>query len=156
MAKNTLPDGFHTVTPYLIARNAQTALAFYQAAFDAEVLLKLETPDGSLAHAELKIGNSIIMLTEEFPEMGFNSPDTLGGAGVSLMIYLEDVDKAFTKAISKGAEELRPVIDQFYGDRSGTVKDPYGHIWTLATHKEDLSSDELKARMAEYFKEQAQ
>lgn len=156
MTTNSIPDGFHSLTPYLVAKDAQSALVFYQKAFDAEVILKLETPDGGLAHAELRIGNSIFMLTEEYPDMGFHSPESLGGAGVSMMIYLDDVDSAFTQAISAGAEEMRPVIDQFYGDRAGTVKDPFGHVWTLATHIEDLSDEALEQRMAEYFKKQAQ
>lgn len=147
MTVKAIPDGFHSITPYLVAKGASAALGFYQRAFGAEKTLVLTTPDGSVAHAEMKIGNSFFMLTDEYPEMGFLSPETLGGSGVSLMIYTDNVDAYFANAISAGAVELRPVIDQFYGDRAGTLKDPYGHVWTNATHKEELTEKELVERM---------
>ncbi|MFD2167098.1 VOC family protein [Thalassotalea euphylliae] len=150
-----IPEGFHSITPYLVAKNAKQALGFYSEAFDAEVTLELNTPDGGVAHAEMKVGSSHIMLAEEHPDMGFLSPETLGGAGVSLMLYLDNVDTAFAKALAAGAEEVRPVIDQFYGDRAGTLKDPFGHIWTLATHVEDLTEQELHQRMMAYFSEES-
>ena len=148
MTVQAIPEVYHTLTPYLVVKGAADAIAFYQKAFDAELLLCLDTPDGGIAHAELKIGDSIIMMCDECPEMGFVSPETLGGAGMSLMLYLEDCDKGFQQAINAGAQELRPVSDQFYGDRAGTIKDPFGHVWTLGTHIEDVSMDEIKARMA--------
>ena len=153
MAVKAIPDGFHSITPYLVAINAVDALTFYQKAFHAEQTMALHTPDGSVAHAEMKIGDSHFMLTEEYPDMGFLSPKTLGGAGVSLMIYTEDVDALFANAINAGAVELRPVVDQFYGDRAGTLQDPFGHVWTIATHKEDLTEDELMTRMQAYMAE---
>lgn len=146
-----IPEGFHSVTPYLVMKNAKAAIEFYVEALDAKIMMCLDAPDGSVAHGELLIGNSYIMLTEENPEMGFVGPETLGGAGVSLMLYVEDVDQTFAQAIAAGCVELRPVIDQFYGDRAGTLKDPYGHVWTIGTHKEDLTEDEVNARMAEYI-----
>jgi len=151
MSVNPIPDGFHSLTPYLVAKNAKDALSFYQQAFDAKIILALFAPDGNVAHAELKIGSSHFMLTEEYPDMGFLSPESLGGAGVSLMLYTEDVDAVFSQAIAAGSTELRPVMDQFYGDRAGTLKDPYGHVWTIGTHKEDLSEEELNTRMEEVF-----
>ncbi|MBO9491964.1 VOC family protein [Endozoicomonas sp. G2_1] len=151
MSVKPIPKGFRSVNPYLVVRNANQAIEFYQNAFNAKVTLELNTPTGTVAHAELKIGNTIVMLTEEYPEMGFFSPDTLGGSAVSLMLYLKDVDQAVAQAIEAGAIETRPVADQFYGDRTGTVKDPFGHTWTIATHIEDLTDQELKDRMAAFF-----
>lgn len=151
MTVNAIPQGFHSLTPYLVTIDAKSALDFYVNAFGAIKLLELNTPDGSVAHAEMKLGDSIFMVTDEYPDMGFLSPKTLGGAGVSLMIYTEDVDQMFAQAISAGAVEIRPVIDQFYGDRAGTLKDPYGHVWTIATHKEELSEHALNERMQAYF-----
>ena len=151
MTVKAIPDGYHSVTPYLIAKGANAAIDFYKAAFHAETTLVMNTPDGGVAHAELRIGNSPIMLADESPEMGFLSPETLGGAGVSLMIYTENVDQMFAIALEAGAQELRPVIDQFYGDRAGTLKDPFGHTWTIATHMEDLTEDQLNQRMQDYF-----
>jgi len=147
------PDGYHSVTPYLVARNAADAISFYNKAFLAETLLVMNTPDGGTAHAEIKIGDSHVMLTDEYPDMGFLSPESLGGAGISLMIYVENVDDFFANAIECGATELRPVTDQFYGDRAGTLKDPFGHTWTIATHKEDLTEEELNQRMQAYFEQ---
>ena len=154
MTINAIPDGYHSVTPYLVAKNATAALEFYKTAFKAEITLVMNTPSGGIAHAELRIGNSPIMLADESPEMGFVSPETLGGAGVSLMIYTENVDQLFDAAIDAGAEQLRPVVDQFYGDRAGTLKDPFGHTWTIATHMEDLTEDELNNRMKACFSEE--
>ena len=151
MSVSAIPDGYHTITPYLVAKNAKSALAFYQGAFNAELVLELNTPDGGVAHAELKIGDAHFMLADEHPEMGFISPETLGGAGVSLMIYDADVDKLFAQAIAAGGKELRPVVDQFYGDRAGTLQDPFGHVWTIATHIEDVDEQELNKRMKAFF-----
>ncbi len=143
-----IPTGYHTVTPYLIVRDAASALAFYQRAFGATELLRMAGPQGKVMHAEIKIGNSIIMLGEETPEMGAHSPQSIGGSPVSLFVYVKDVDAVFAQAVSAGAKELRAVKDQFYGDRTGGVMDPYGHLWYLATHIEDVSPDELQRRAA--------
>jgi len=142
------PPGYHSVTPYLSLRDAKAALEFYARAFGAELVLKLDMPDGSIAHAELRIGDSIVMMSEENPEWGNRSPQSLGGSPVSLMIYVPDVDDAFRRAIEAGATQVRAVEDQFYGDRTGTLKDPYGYQWTLATHVEDVSTEEAQRRMA--------
>ncbi|WP_394174610.1 VOC family protein [Thalassotalea litorea] len=146
MTAKAIPDGYHSVTPYLICKNALAAIEFYQQAFDAEVKLVLEIPGGGVAHGELLIGNSHVMLADEQPQMNFVSPDSLGGSAVSLMIYINDVDTAFAQAIGAGAEVVRNVEDQFYGDRAGTLIDPFGHTWTLATHTEDVSEQELEQR----------
>lgn len=147
----TPPPGYHSITPYLALRDARAAIDFYRRAFGAELVLKLDTPDGKIAHAEIRIGDSILMLSEENPEWGNVSPQSLGGSPVFLMIYVPDVDAAFPKAIAAGATEVRPVQNQFYGDRSGTLKDPYGYHWTLATHIEDVPQDEIERRMQAEF-----
>jgi PhnB protein len=146
------PSGYHSVTPYLAIRDAKSALDFYARAFGAELVLKLDMPDGKVAHAEVRMGDSILMLSEENPDWGNRSPQALGGSPVSLMIYLPDVDVAFARALAAGAEQVRPVEDQFYGDRSGTVKDPFGYQWTLATHIEDVSTEEAQQRMEAMLK----
>jgi PhnB protein len=148
MAVKPIPDGYHTVTPYLIIKGAAGALDFYKKAFGAEELMRHATPDGRVGHAEIKIGDSRIMLADEFPEMNAVGPQSLGGTPVGFCIYLADVDAAAARAIAAGAKVERPVQDQFYGDRSGTLIDPFGHKWTLATHKEDVSPEELQRRMA--------
>lgn len=141
------PPGYHSVTPYLALRGARAALDFYARAFGAERVLELDMPDGSIAHAEIRIGDSILMMSEENAEWGNRSPLALGGSPVHLMIYVPDVDAAFARALAAGAERVRPVEDQFYGDRSGTLKDPFGYQWTLATHIEDVSTEEAQRRM---------
>jgi PhnB protein len=141
-----IPDGYHSVTPYLRIRGASEAIEFYRRALGAVELMRMAMPDGRVGHAELKVGDSIIMLADEFPEMNIRGPQTLGGTSVAFCVYLEDSDSAVKRAVDAGAKVLRPVQDQFYGDRSGTVVDPYGHEWTLSTHKEDLSPDEMKKR----------
>jgi PhnB protein len=146
------PRDYHSVTPYLALRDAKAALDFYARAFGAELVLKLDLPDGSIAHAELRIGDSILMMSEENAEWGNRSPHALGGSPVSMMIYVADVDAAFAQALAAGAEQLKPVEDQFYGDRTGTLKDPYGYQWTLATHVEDVSTEEAQRRMEALFK----
>jgi len=142
------PPGYHSVTPYMSLRDARSALDFYARAFGAELVLKLDMPDGKIAHAEIRIGDSILMLSEENPEWGSSSPQLLGGSPVHLMIYVQDADAAFARALAAGAEQVRPVENQFYGDRSGTLKDPFGYQWTLATHIEDVSTEEAQRRMA--------
>jgi PhnB protein len=146
MAK-AIPEGYHTVTPYLIVKGAARALEFYKKAFNAQELFRLEGPGGSVGHAEIQIGDSRIMLADEFPDMGARSPDTIGGSPVGLCLYVEEVDALFKQAIDAGGKQERPVADQFYGDRSGTLRDPFGHQWTIATHKEDVSPEEMKRRM---------
>lgn len=146
MAVKAIPDGYHSVTPYLIISGATEAIAFYQKAFGATELMRIDAPGGKIGHAEIKIGDSPIMLADEFPEMGYKSPQTLGGSPVSIMIYVDDVDMVFKQAIAAGGKEQRPVKDQFYGDRSGTLEDPFGHVWHVATHKEDVTPEEMERR----------
>jgi len=152
MPVNPVPEGYHTATPYLIIKGAAQALEYYQKAFGAEVLLRMDGPDGGVAHAEIKIGDSFIMLGEENPKEGFKSPASLGGSAVGIMLYVADVDARFAKAIAAGGKVARPIVDQFYGDRSGTLTDPFGHIWTIATHVEDVPPAEMERRAAEYMK----
>lgn len=148
MAVKAVPDGYHSVTPYLIVNGAARAIEFYKIAFGATELFRMPGPHDRVMHAELKIGDSVIMLADE-PESGTHkSAQSLGGTPVSLMIYIEDVDKVFARAISAGAKETRAVQDQFYGDRSGNLVDPFGHMWTVATHVEDVSPEEMERRMA--------
>ena len=142
-----IPDGYHTVTPYLIVNDGAAALDFYKRAFGATELLRMEHA-GKIGHAEIKIGNSPVMLADEFPEMGAKSPASIGGTPVTIHLYVEDVDKVFAQAIAAGAKETRPVKDQFYGDRAGQIEDPFGHKWYIATHKEDLTMEEVRKRAA--------
>ena len=153
MAVNPIPDGYHAVTPYLSLSDAAAGLEFYKKAFGARELFRMPMPDGRVGHAEMQIGDSRVMMADEFPAMGNNSPKTLGGTTISLMIYVTDVDAMFKQALAAGATELKPVKDQFYGDRSGCVTDPFGHIWTLSTHKEDVAPDEMVRRMDEMMKQ---
>ena len=148
-----IPPGYHSVTPYLIVRDAVKALGFYRQAFDAEELMRFEGPPGRIAHAEMKIGDSHVMLADENPDDGYVGPQTLGGAGVSLMLYVPDVDAMFARAVKAGAKVRRDVADQFYGDRVGTLTDPFGHVWSIATHREDVSVDEAKRRMEALMKQ---
>ena len=144
----SIPAGYHSVTPYLMVRDAARAMAFYRDAFGATEVMRFAGPDGRIAHAEVKIGDSHVMLADELPDQGFVGPQTLGGAGVSLMLYVNDVDATFAKALAAGATVRRPVADQFYGDRMGTLVDPYGHVWSIGTHREDVSVEEMQRRMA--------
>jgi PhnB protein len=149
------PAGYHTATPYLIVKGAADAIEFYKKVFGATEVMRMAMPDGSIAHAEVKIGDSVIMLGEENPGMGFSGPHTLGGSPVGLCLYFPDVDARFTAATAAGSKVVKPVQNQFYGDRSGTILDPFGHIWTVATHIEDVAPEEMKRRMAEFAKSQA-
>lgn len=146
MSVKSIPEGYHAVTPYLIVRGGVAAIEFYGKAFGAVELFRFPAPDGKIGHAEIKIGDSPIMLADEYPDMGYNGPKTIGGSPVSLMIYVEDVDAVFNRAIESGATVKEAVQDKFYGDRIGTVTDPFGHIWHIATHKEDVSMDEMERR----------
>lgn len=141
-----IPAGYHSVTPYLIVDGANEAIEFYRQAFHADELLRMPTPEGKIMHAEIKIGDSHVMLSDEAPDMGYRCPPALGGSPVSLHIYLADVDATFSQAIAAGATEVRPVDDQFYGDRSGTLRDPFGHVWTISTHIEDVTPEEIQRR----------
>ena len=146
MPAKPIPDGYHTATPYLIVKGAANAIDFYKKAFGARELMRHAEPSGKVGHAEIKIGNSPIMLADEYPDMGFRAPQSAGGSGTGILLYVEDVDTWFARAIAAGGKELRPVKDQFYGDRSGFLSDPFGHKWGIATHKEDLSPDEIRKR----------
>jgi PhnB protein len=152
MGVKPIPEGYSTVTPYLIVKGAAKALDYYKMAFDAQEIMRMPGPDGRIAHAEIQIGTSRIMLADESPEMGHKSPLTLGGSGTGLMIYVTDVDDTFQRAVSAGGTSVQAVKNQFYGDRSGTVSDPFGHQWTIATHIEDVSPQEMKRRMDEAMK----
>jgi len=146
MAVKPIPEGYHSVTPYLIIKGAADAIEFYQKAFGATELFRFPAPDGKIGHAEIKIGDSPIMLADEFAEMGYKGPQALGGSPVSLMIYLEDVDTVFNRAVEAGASVKEAVQDKFYGDRTGTLTDPFGHVWHVSTHKEDVSMEEMEER----------
>jgi len=147
-AKNPIPAGFHTVTPQLNMANAAAAIEFYKKAFGAKEKVRMPGPDGKVGHAEIEIGDSRIMLTGEYAAMNFLSPLSRGGTTVTLHLYVKDCDALTARAVKAGARLLRKVEDQFYGDRMGTVQDPFGHVWHLATHTEDLSMAELRKRAA--------
>jgi len=146
MPVNPIPEGYHSVTPYLIIRGAADAIEFYKKAFGATELFRFPGPDGKIGHAEMQVGNSRIMLADEYPDMGYNGPQTLGGSPIALMIYLADVDAVFNRAVEAGATVKEALQDKFYGDRIGTVIDPFGHRWHLATHQEDVSMEEMERR----------
>jgi PhnB protein len=149
MAVKAVPKGYHTATPYLIVNDGAAALEFYKRAFRAKEVMRMAAPGGKIGHAEIKIGNSRIMLADEHPEIGARSPEAFGGSPVSIMIYVKDVDAVVKKAVDAGATVTRPVEDKFYGDRTGSLTDPFGHTWHVATHKEDLSMEELQRRAAD-------
>jgi PhnB protein len=143
-----IPEGFHSITPYLSIKGAAEALDFYKKALGAVEIMRMPGPDGKIGHAELKIGDSHIMLADEFPEMGGKSPKTLGGTAVGLMLYVPNVDEVVARAVREGAKIKKPVENMFYGDRSGAIEDPFGHSWYISTHIEDVPMDELKKRAA--------
>ncbi len=146
MSAKSIPQGFHTITPHLVCRDAKKAIEFYQKAFGAESLRILSMPDGKVMHAELKIGNSVVMLGEEAPDWKVLSPLSLGNSPVTIHLFTDDVDSLFQRAVSAGCTATMPVLDQFWGDRYGQVVDPFGHRWSIATHKEDLSPEEIQKR----------
>ena len=148
MAIKPIPDGYRTATPYLIVQGAAQAIEFYKRAFGASELLRMPDPQGRVAHAEIKIGDSVIMLADEHPAVGHRGPRSLGGSSVSILLYVADVDQVFERSVKAGAKAQRPVADQFYGDRAGTLEDPFGHVWTIATHIEDVPPEELERRAA--------
>jgi PhnB protein len=147
MAVRPIPDGYHSVTPYLIVQGGEAAIAFYQKALGAKEVMRMSDA-GKVRHAELQIGDSRIMLADEHPELNALSPKTIGGSPISIHLYVEDVDAVVERAIAAGAKLIRPVADQFYGDRTGGLEDPFGHRWFVATHKEDLSIEEIRQRAA--------
>lgn len=154
MAAKPIPDGYSSLTPYLYVPKAAEAIEFYKKAFGAEELFRLPMPDGGIAHCEIRIGNSIVMMADEMPDWGNTSPKTLGGVASSLAFYCEDCDAMFARAVKAGATVKRPLADQFYGDRSGTVADPFGHVWTLCTHKVDMTPDEMQKAMNDWMTSQ--
>lgn len=151
MSVKPIPEGYHSITPYLGVADAAKAIEFYQKAFDATVVMRLDMPDGKVGHAELRIGDSAIMMASPCEEMAFGSPGS-EPTSVGLHLYVEDVDAAYKQAVSAGATALSPPKDQFYGDRSGTLKDPFGHVWFMATHKEDLTEAQIRQRAEDLFK----
>jgi PhnB protein len=155
MAVKPIPEGYHHVTPYLVIKGAGAAIDYYKRVFGATERMRMDAPGGMVGHAELEIGDSVVMLADEFPEQGFKGPRAFGGTPVSLLLYVEDVDDVFRRAIQSGARELKPLADQFYGDRMGTLEDPFGHVWSIATHVEDLSPEEMQRRAGEMSKQQA-
>ncbi len=148
MSVKPIPDGYPVLSPYICVDGAEDAIAFYGAVFGATERMRLGSPDGKIGHAELAIGDSVIMLSDEFPDWGVRSPTAHGGTAVTLGTYVEDVDATFARAIERGAQVVRPVEDQFYGDRSGQFLDPWGHRWSVATRIEDVAPDEMARRAA--------
>jgi PhnB protein len=146
MATQPIPEGYHTVTPYLAVEDATEAIEYYTKAFDAKERVRMETPDGKVGHAELEIGDSIVMLSDPFPQASTKPPNELGGTTVSVFMYVEDVDAVVKKAVDAGAMVTMEVADQFWGDRFGSVKDPFGHLWSIATHVEDVPPEEMAER----------
>jgi len=151
MSAKPIPEGYHTITPYMTVRNAAGAIEFYKQAFGAIEKGVMKGPDGKIMHAELRIGDSLFMLADEFPEFGSLSPQSTGGTGMGLHIYAEDVDAAFDRAVKAGAVVEMPVGDMFWGDRYGKLVDPYGHKWSIATHKRDMSEKEIEAAQEEFM-----
>jgi len=143
---NYVPEGYRTITPYLVVKGGAKAIDYYTKVFGAKELMRMEAPDGRVGHAELQIGDSHIMLADEHPEMNIRGPQSLGGSGVGILVYVPDVDHVFQQAVDAGAKVEREVKDQFYGDRSGNIVDPFGHKWTIATHVEDVAPEEMKRR----------
>jgi uncharacterized glyoxalase superfamily protein PhnB len=151
---NPVPEGFRTLTPHLIIQDAGAAIEFYKKAFGAEELLRMNGPDGSsVMHAEIRIGDSALMIAEEYPQMGYRGPKAIGGSPVTLHLYVPDVDAAMKRAAAAGAEITMPVADMFWGDRYGKLKDPFGHEWSIATHKEDLTPEQCAERANKFFEE---
>jgi PhnB protein len=153
-----IPEGYHSVTPHIVVRGAAKAIAFYEKAFGAEEKLRMPGPEGKIVHAELQIGDSVVMLSDEFPaqgpaDEGAKAPETLKGTTGGLMLYVKDVDKMFERAVKAGAKTLMPVTDMFWGDRYGKLMDPFGHVWAIATHTEDVSPKEIEKRQAAFLAE---
>ncbi|HWF19607.1 MAG TPA: VOC family protein [Verrucomicrobiae bacterium] len=155
MATKPVPDGYHSITPYLVLKGAAEGMEFYKKAFGATECMRMPGPDGRIGHAEMKIGDSPFMLADESKEMDAKSPQTLGGSPISILLYVQDVDAMVKQAVAAGAKLIRPVEDKFYGDRMGTLTDPYGHTWHIATHKEDVAPEEMRKRMEAMCKQKA-
>jgi PhnB protein len=155
MAVKPIPEGYHAVTPYLIIQGASAAIDYYKKVFGATERMRMDAPGGMIGHAELTIGGSVIMLADEHPEMGYRGPKAFGGSAVSLMLYVPNADDVFRRAVEAGAKPRRPVADQFYGDRLGVLEDPFGHVWTIATHVEDVSPEEMRRRSEAMMKQKA-
>lgn len=153
MTVNSKPDGYHSITPYLTIKGAADAIEFYKKAFSAIELFRLPLPDGSIGHAEIQIGDARLMMSEPCEDITLLEPQSLGGTSVGMHVYVDDVDTVFATAVTAGAKSVKPVEDQFYGDRTGTLKDPFGHVWFIATHKEDLTPEELSERTEALFKQ---
>ena len=149
MAVKPIPEGYQTVTPYLVVQGAGAAIDYYKKVFGATERMRMPAPGGMIGHAEIQVGGSVIMLADEFPQMCFRGPKSVGGTPVSLMLYVPNVDEVFKGAVDAGAKQLRPVADQFYGDRMGTFEDPFGHVWTIGTHVEDVAPEEMRRRSEE-------
>ncbi|MGZ8453399.1 MAG: VOC family protein [Candidatus Binatia bacterium] len=143
-----IPQGYHAVTPYLSVNGAASAIAYYKKAFAAKEIMRMAAPGGTIGHAEIQIDDSRIMLADEYPDMNFRGPHSFGGTSVHIHLYVQDVDRVVKRAVAAGAKVLRPVTDQFYGDRSDSLEDPFGHVWHVATHKKDVPIRELKMRAA--------
>ena len=154
MPVKAIPDGYHSVTPYLSIKGASDAIEFYKKAFDAIELFRLDMPGGIIGHAEIQIGNSRIMIADPCDDVSFGDPKTLGGSTVGLYVYVDDVDRMYSQSVAAGAKSINPIEDQFYGDRIGTIEDPYGHRWFIATHKEDLTPEELNKRAENLFEQE--
>jgi PhnB protein len=152
MATKAIPEGYHSATAYLMVKGAANAIDYYKRAFGATELFRMADEKGTIGHAEIKIGDSVIMLADETPGSVCHTPRSLGGSSVGMMIYVNDVDSVFKRAVEAGGKSLRPLTNQFYGDRSGTLEDPYGHVWTVATHVEDVPPEELKRRAQQAMK----
>ena len=148
MSVKAIPDGYYSLTPYLVCKGAAKAIEFYSKAFGAKETVRMPGPGGAIMHAEVKIGNSMLMLADEQKERGHLSPDSIGGTACSIMLYTEEVDDVFKRAVAAGAKAEMPPADMFWGDRMGNIVDPFGHKWTIATHKEDVSPAEMEKRMA--------
>jgi len=153
MTAKAIPEGYHTLTPYMTVRDAARAIEFYKHAFGAVEKGVMKGPDGKIMHAELRIGDSLFMLADEFPQFGSLSPQSIGGSGMGLHIYVEDVDSAFDRAVKAGANLEMPVADMFWGDRYGKLVDPFGHKWSIATHTRDMSMEEIEAAQEEFMKQ---
>ena len=154
MTVSPIPDGYHSITPYLCIKGATEAIEFYKRAFDAAEVFRLVTPGGEIGHAEIRIGDSSFMLSEACSQSPLLSPQSQGCSSVGLYLYVEDVNAQFAKAVDAGAKVISPLLDQFYGDRTGVLKDPFGHVWYLASHIEDLSHEEISRRAEALFSAQ--
>lgn len=151
---NAIPEGFHTTTPSIVVDNSKDAIEFYKKAFDAREIYQMPTPDGKTMHAMIQIGDSFVMMSDEFPQMGALSPTTVGGTSTTIHLYVEDADKIYSQAIEAGAKPVMPLMDAFWGDRYGSVVDPYGHSWAIATHKINMSPEEMQKAAKEFMQKQ--